>query len=286
MIEEIPPSNMMAMDIEQSPISEESSPPPIGFQHVNLGNDIALPLSALEANSLASKLTNCLAFLNPVLGSMDTLQAYLVHTGVTGDKLPYVDDFVLFIDIILRSISEVFLCNNPLSGLLICIALWKTSVGLLAYCLLGAIVSTIAARLVIRPSKENMLAGLCGYNGTLTGGAVFTFFKPSHSKLFVAIWLCALAGVVAGCCSNFTKVLKVPAFTAAFNLIIIPFLISVNIDASAVLDFTESADLIDQSNHGVLFVISAILKGVSQFIFVDTILGALLVVTAIALYSR
>ena len=67
-----------------------------------------------------------------------------------------------FVDIVLRGVSQVYLCNHPLCGLLICIGLWTTSFELLIFGLVGSAVSTVAGYIISSPKLEEVEAGLCG----------------------------------------------------------------------------------------------------------------------------
>jgi urea transporter len=63
---------------------------------------------------------------------------------------------LLCADVILRGISQVFLCNHPVTGLLVCAALWLTSWKLLVGCVLGTAAGTAGAYLVSCPPFEEV----------------------------------------------------------------------------------------------------------------------------------
>jgi urea transporter len=70
---------------------------------------------------------------------------------------------LLAIDIILRGISQVFLCDHPLCGILISIGLILTSYELFLYAVWGTIFSTVGAYLIGTASMDDIRSGLCGY---------------------------------------------------------------------------------------------------------------------------
>lgn len=65
-------------------------------------------------------------------------------------------------DILLRGIAQVFLCNHPVSGLLISLGLYYTSPQLFVFALVGCMGSTLSSHL-IKESWQNVQSGLCGY---------------------------------------------------------------------------------------------------------------------------
>ena len=69
---------------------------------------------------------------------------------------------VVSVDIILRGIAQVYLCNHPVSGLLISIGLFLTFPELLMFAIVGCIGSTLASFMVCRETFVNIQSGLCG----------------------------------------------------------------------------------------------------------------------------
>jgi len=87
--------------------------------------------------------------------------------------------FLALCDITLRGISQVFLCDNPVSGLFICAGLACTSPELLAYALIGTVCGTVGAALLATAPAKDVAAGLCGYDGALVGCACWACFQPT-----------------------------------------------------------------------------------------------------------
>ena len=79
-----------------------------------------------------------------------------------------------FINYNLRGIGQVIFVNNPLSGLLILLALFIQSpwVGLMS--LVGVVSSTVTA-IALQLDRDTIRSGIFGYNGILVGAALGTF---------------------------------------------------------------------------------------------------------------
>lgn len=71
-------------------------------------------------------------------------------------------------------ISQVFVLNNPLSGLAVLVAIGITSYTDAAVCLLGSLIG-IAVALAVSAPASDICAGLWGYNPALTALAVHTY---------------------------------------------------------------------------------------------------------------
>ena len=200
-------------------------------------------------------------------------------------------NLVLLLFIVLRGVSQVYLCSNPLSGLLIVVACYLSAPGLAGYCVLGALLSALTARIAVAPPRQESLWGITGYNGVLTGGAIYTFFGgdgagDSHSRFLVACWLICLTGVLSSSTARLLGQFGLPAFTAAFNFVAISILLAVDSGAAHVLTFRPSSVPTEGLDYDAMFFVEGTLKGVSQFIFVNDFTGACLVVAAIAVYNR
>lgn len=80
-----------------------------------------------------------------------------------------------YIQAILRGIGQVMFQNNSYSGALFLVGISYNSWLLGLAALLGTVISTAFAQF-LRYSKEDIQNGLYGFNGTLTGIAIFSFF--------------------------------------------------------------------------------------------------------------
>ena len=79
-----------------------------------------------------------------------------------------------FINYNLRGIGQVIFVNNPLSGLLILLALFIQSpwIGLMS---LVGVVSSTATAIALQLDRDTIRSGIFGYNGILVGAALGTF---------------------------------------------------------------------------------------------------------------
>jgi len=117
-----------------------------------------------------------------------------------------------FIRTILRGIGQVMFQSNIYSGALFLAGIFYNSWLLGLAALLGTIISTGAAQ-VLKYSKEDIENGLYGFNGSLTGIAVFLFFGVNAATVLALIIGAMLSTVIM---NNLKKI--VPPFTAPFVL--------------------------------------------------------------------
>ena len=80
------------------------------------------------------------------------------------------------ISIIGRGIGQVMFQNNALSGIIMLIGIICNSWQLAILAVAGTVVGTIAASL-LNYDKEDIRAGLYGFNGTLVGIAIGVFME-------------------------------------------------------------------------------------------------------------
>lgn len=118
-----------------------------------------------------------------------------------------------FIQTVLRGIGQVMFQNNIYSGLLFLVGIFFNSwiLGMAALC--GTIISTRTAQIFKYP-KEDIRNGLYGFNGALTGIAVFCFFEVNGGTITALILGSILSTVVMRFLKN-----RMPPFTAPFVLV-------------------------------------------------------------------
>lgn len=217
---------------------------------------------------------------------MPKSQKFLYDRGFIQRKPAF---FVLLcIDVVLRGVAQVFLCNHPICGIFVLIGLGFTSIKLALYALLGTFFSTFSAVTVARPPEADILAGLCGYDGALVGCACLTFFGGVDETIAATVLLSFLAGIVHVAVTNLMKMWQLPSFTFAFNIVTIMIIFAVKGD-NVKLRFAKSAAVHHSPNWtdmSLLFAVDASIRGVGQFMFADTTVGSSFVVAGIALCSR
>ncbi|RYH13392.1 urea transporter [archaeon] len=223
-----------------------------------------------------------------ISGNMEKTQRFLIDKGWKNrQKYSCGYSTLLFIDITLRGISQVFLCNNPFSGMFILAGVAMTSWELMLYSILSTVVATISAATIGRPPPEDILAGLCGYDGALVGCACWAFLKPSYA-LQAAFLLPVLAGFVHVAFVNFLRTWELPCFTFAFNVVVIMFLFASD---SGVIKLEMAsgspAEHRDSWNEmSATYAMDATIRGVGQFMFADTTVGSAFVIAGICVSSR
>lgn len=206
-------------------------------------------------------------------------------------KKSFLFGFILLLDIVLRGISQVFLCDHPITGILICIGLILTSPMLLAYALLGTISATFGAILIARPEIHDITSGLCGYDGALVGCACWTFYRNSNDSTIplITIILASASGYIHVACSHWLGTFGLPTFTLSFNLITMCFLLSISTHHATVVQMNAPQITPHESSYTTMsieYFLEASVKGVGQFMFADTTVGCILIVIGIAISSR
>ncbi|HEX7298867.1 MAG TPA: urea transporter [Solirubrobacteraceae bacterium] len=209
-----------------------------------------------------------------------------------------------FVDSCLRGVGQVCFMNNPVTGLAILVAMFVGEAWLGFAGALGLVVSTGAAML-IGMDRGAIRAGLFGFNGVLVGAGLSLFLQPDWDVL-VMVWIvvaaffstvlhAALAGVFIGAW-------KVPPFTLAFNVITLIFLIgalnfangrvgglvapsSPQVTEGKVSNALRSAADAATAND-IEGVVNAILRGISQLFFANSIVSGIIIVLGIAVCSR
>lgn len=146
------------------------------------------------------------------------------------------------------------------------------------------------------------------YDGTLVGCAVYTFVSlnsnqaanVSNAGVWYAFILAGVAGIVHSAASNASQL---PALTAAFNIVMTIFMLAIGrgtsdtaqlkwstpYDTDIVTDVTDPEEENNEVEYDSMTTVRmwrAMLLGVGQFIFVNSDIGAFLVVIAIAICSR
>jgi len=87
-------------------------------------------------------------------------------------RQPFIVEFIA--DTCLRGVSQVVFINNPLSGLIILVALLMGAWVSPAMALLGSVFSTLAAH-YLKLDSASIRRGLFGFNGTLVGASILAF---------------------------------------------------------------------------------------------------------------
>lgn len=120
---------------------------------------------------------------------------------------------ISFAKVLLKNISEVYLVESALAGLIILLGLLMSSFWPVLYALFGSVVAG-GLSLILELDMDGIGAGLYGFSAVLTSMALgCVFMKPSwRSTIF------ALAGIVSSVLLHvfFTKTLGITPFTFPF----------------------------------------------------------------------
>jgi len=209
-----------------------------------------------------------------------------------------------FIDSCLRGIGQVCFMNNPVTGLAILVAMFVGEPWLGFAGALGVVVSTLAA-ILIGMDRGAIRAGLFGFNGILVGAGLSLFLQPDWDAL-VMVWIAfgAFFSTIlhAALASVFIGAWKVPPFTLAFNFITLIFLIGAlnfangrvggliapgdaQVTAGSTSNTLRSAADAASANN-VEGIVNAILRGISQLFFANSVASGIIIIVGLAVCSR
>jgi urea transporter len=234
------------------------------------------------------------------LGGLSALNGTMPAWGERADASPG----LAFVDSCLRGVGQVCFMNNPVTGLAILVAMFVGEAWLGFAGVLGLVVSTGAA-LAIGMDRAAIRAGLFGFNGVLVGAGLSLFLQPDWDVV-VMVWIVLAAAIStvlhASLASVFIGAWNVPPFTLAFNFITLIFLIGAlnfangrigGLVAPADAQVTEGKvsnalrSAVDAATaNNVEGVINAILRGISQLFFANSIASGIIIIAGIAIASR
>jgi urea transporter len=127
-----------------------------------------------------------------------------------------------FVDANLRGASQVFLQNNPLTGLIILVAVfWGAIAARIPQAAVGAVVGLVVGNVtavLLKVPDEPIREGLFGFNPLLTGLAVPIFLRPNPIMWVYVVIGAAATTVVTLAVSNVLKTWEVPPLTFPFVL--------------------------------------------------------------------
>jgi urea transporter len=209
-----------------------------------------------------------------------------------------------FADSCLRGVGQVCFMNNPVTGLLILVAMFVAEAWLGFAGVLGLVVSTLTA-ILIGMDRAAIRAGLFGFNGVLVGAGLSLFMEPDWDVL-VMVWIvlgAALSTILhAALAAVFLGAWKVPPFTLAFNFITLILLIGAlnyangrvgGLIAPAEPQVTQGSvstglrSAVDAAaSNDVEGIANAITRGISQLFFANSVISGIIIVIGIAVCSR
>ena|SRR3989304_4623465 len=180
-----------------------------------------------------------------------------------------------FAEIVFRGISQIFLLNNVITGILFLAGAFYNSWLIGIGAVIGLLAGTFTA-LLFKYKRDDINNGLYGYNGALVGLATVYFFGFNVSAIIALFFGAVLSSIIM----NFMTKRKLPPFTA-------PFIISTWIVMAIVLTLKimplKAAQLPDASN---LEIIPALSRGIGQVMFQENIFTGIILFIGILVCSR
>lgn len=193
---------------------------------------------------------------------------------------------------LLRSCGQVIFINNPLTGLLLLLAMWLQSAAAGLLTLVGITAANITARAIgaDRPSRRQ---GIYGFNGALVGGAVACFARlsPGTGALTAGLWL--LLAVLGAALTSLlmhglgrwmVRRLALPPLTLPFCLITWALLLAAAL-AQPLLPLAEAAAPSASPPSPWLTLLLAVPRGFGQVFFLSGLVSGALILLAVAIAS-
>lgn len=212
------------------------------------------------------------------LGTMQALNQRLIN-------YPVFD----FINYNLRGIGQVIFVNNPLSGLLILLALFIQSpwVGLMS--IVGVISSTVAA-IALKLDKDTIRNGIFGYNGILVGAALATFGAGGNGDWNLA-WVVAIiifSALTTVMMKTFgvwwATTFKSPPLTLPFNILTLLFLALVTLIPQPLFKLgTSSGSITPTEALEIPRLLTSLPVDFGQVFLADKLIAGCLILLAVAI---
>lgn len=221
---------------------------------------------------------------------------------MTQSDLPFQDRYrdhpaLGFVDQILRGVGQVVFQNNPLSGLIILLALFFNSWIYGLTCIFGVVVATLMAKL-LQADRGLVRDGLFGFNGALVALALIAFTSanfrtgavPSAHMVVYIVFAAAMTTVVFQSLATLLGPHKVAALTAPFVLTGWLFLFAVlkfaAIDAGPLTKPVSPEQYDALAAYALPTWYMGVGNAIGQIFFQDNWITGYLIVIGIAVNSR
>jgi urea transporter len=202
-----------------------------------------------------------------------------------------------FLDWNLRSIGQVYFCNNPVSGFLILIGLFVQSTRVAVHGLIALVTGNTLA-ILLGFDRGLIASGLFGYNSILIGLAIATFHSADeHEGYDIAIVIGTIITSVLSVIVfiSMSKVLvpyKSPPLTSPFNLATHMFLLSVATMHNIPMGSVGTPRLpnfnadVDQDLIGFEDFFAGTIRGIGQVFLANNLVSGILILVGIGICSR
>lgn len=202
-----------------------------------------------------------------------------------------------FVDVCLRGAGQVMFMNNPVTGLLILIAIfWGAIDAHMVAVGIGAVVGLVvgtATAMALHVHQESLRQGLFGFSPLLTGAAVPTFLANKPLTWVYLVIGAAVTTVVTLALSNVLKTWGVPALTFPFVLTSWFLMLGAyqfhRITATALGPpaLPAAISAADSSfDMSASHLVTSMLKGVSQVFLIGNWVSGIIILIALAVNSR
>ncbi len=194
------------------------------------------------------------------------------------------------VEVLLRSLGQVIFLNNPLTGLLLLIALALQSPALAVLTLVG-IVAANGTALVLRWERGPLRDGIYGFNGALVGSAIAVFADPAAGArlpLGVPLTLvgAALSSLLVRHLGGWLKARPgLPVLTLPFCLVTWGWMAAVAAFGSPLLTLAAAGPLPEVPGGPAAALLLALPRGFAQVFLCDGLWSGVLVVLAVAAAS-
>lgn len=215
----------------------------------------------------------------PVSGTLQGLNQRL-------ERRPVAD----FFNYTLRGVGQVIFANNPISGVLVLLALLIQSPWGCLLSLVGVLTSTVTA-LLLRCDRTSLRNGFFGYNGLPVGAALALFSDPDAGAgrwawVVATILFSALTAVLMQTLGGWmAKTWKVPSLSVPFNIATLSCLALVQWVPQPWLALKTASAVEATSGLDWLELAASLPRGFGQVVLADGLVPGVLVVLAVALCS-
>ena len=196
-----------------------------------------------------------------------------------------------FINYNLRGVGQVIFANNPLSGLLILLALFIQSpwIGLMS--LVGVVSSTVTA-IALKLDRDKIRNGLFGYNGILVGAALATFGLSGNGgwNFWWALAVIIFSALTTVMMKTFgvwwATTFRCAPLTMPFNIATLLFLSLVMFLPQPLFKLGETTiDVTSVSTIEVPRLLASLPIGYGQVFLADKFIVGSLILLAVAIFS-
>lgn len=177
------------------------------------------------------------------------------------------------INIALKSLGQIMLQENALTGLLFLFGIFYGSIAMGIAALLAVFCGNLTAKFLRYP-KEEIRQGLYGFSAALVGVAMILFYKPVFG-----IWIFITIGsILATIIQHFFFRKRIPVFTLPFVVVAWVLIFIIN---SLFPEMKAEAVALVHNGNDFAFA----LKGYGQVIFQDNLLAGILFFIAVFVSS-